>query len=131
MREADFLARELAQVDREIARYAVGCPSPAADDDPRRRRHNRRDVDVDALTANERPGATSVASRRGRDDAFPDRTNRCRRRLRPASFVLIQCVLGHTPGATRIKRRDPATSSVRLPFASAHPSMRRNFDDLS
>jgi len=26
MREADFLARELAQVDREIARYAVGCP---------------------------------------------------------------------------------------------------------
>jgi transposase len=25
MREADFLARELAQVDREIARYAVGC----------------------------------------------------------------------------------------------------------
>jgi transposase len=26
MREADFLARELAQVDREIACYAVGCP---------------------------------------------------------------------------------------------------------
>jgi transposase len=25
MREADFLARELAQVDREIARYAVGA----------------------------------------------------------------------------------------------------------
>jgi transposase len=25
LREADFLARELAQVDREIARYAVGC----------------------------------------------------------------------------------------------------------
>jgi len=25
MREADFLTRELAQVDREIARYAVGC----------------------------------------------------------------------------------------------------------
>jgi transposase len=26
IREADFLARELAHVDREIARYAVGCP---------------------------------------------------------------------------------------------------------
>jgi transposase len=26
LREADFLTRELAQVDREIARYAVGCP---------------------------------------------------------------------------------------------------------
>ena len=25
LREADFLARELAQVDREIARYAIGC----------------------------------------------------------------------------------------------------------
>jgi hypothetical protein len=25
LREADFLARELAQIDREIARYAVGC----------------------------------------------------------------------------------------------------------
>ncbi len=26
LREADFLTRELKQVDREIARYAVGCP---------------------------------------------------------------------------------------------------------
>ena len=26
LREADFLARELAMVDRQIARYAVGCP---------------------------------------------------------------------------------------------------------
>jgi transposase len=26
LREADFLGRELAMVDREIARYAVGCP---------------------------------------------------------------------------------------------------------
>jgi transposase len=26
IREADVLARELAQVDREIARYAIGCP---------------------------------------------------------------------------------------------------------
>jgi transposase len=26
LREADFLGRELAQIDREIARYALGCP---------------------------------------------------------------------------------------------------------
>jgi transposase len=45
LRQLDFHGQELALIDRELAKAALGCQdTKAADDDPRGRRH-RRDGD--------------------------------------------------------------------------------------